>query len=250
MTRSRLPTTALSEVKQLQDERRRLQEAVTALRLEETILRDALSRKRTDPVPALSALYQGEKTDASYIFNTAMAMMGFAVAYLVGATPFVEKVGNGPYGWAFLLLLPMPLWLIATFHSLITLSAMSHGISVRIIENALFAASELRVDRDLVGSAAGDKIMDITQSKAAHKIATFVVYGGVTVLIIGFTAYTLYYAWNVMLVRAPVVEIAIALYSILAVIVALSWLVGLRSIGSVGRDRPLARGSDLAEDPG
>ncbi len=35
-------------------------------------------------VAALGALYQGEKTDASAIFNTAMAMMGVGVAYLVG----------------------------------------------------------------------------------------------------------------------------------------------------------------------
>ena len=39
--------------------------------------------KENDPVIALAALYQGEKTDASYVFNTAMVMMGVAVAYLV-----------------------------------------------------------------------------------------------------------------------------------------------------------------------
>jgi len=193
----------------------------------------------TDPVTALAALYQGEKTDASYVFNTAMAMMGIAVAYLVAAIPFVDNLSHGPFGWLFLLLLPFPLWLIAAFHSLMTLNAMSHGISVRIIEDALFKASELRVNRGLVGSAAGDKIMDITQAKAVHKVTTVVVYGGVAFLVIGFTVYALYSA-NVVLKNnsvalaqvpvVPVVEKAIATYSLLLIMVALSWIVGILMI--------------------
>ena len=145
-----------------------------------------------DRIAALAALYQGEKTDASYLFNTAMAMMGIAVSYVVGAIAFLGTPSRGPMPWLFLLLLPIPLWLIVAFHSLMTLNAMSHGISVRIIEDALFDASELGVDRGLVGSAAGDKIMDITQEKVVHKVTTFVVYAGVAGLVIGFTVYALY----------------------------------------------------------
>jgi len=94
----------------------------------------------------LSALYQGEKTDASGIFNTAMAMMGIAVAYLVGAGPFVDGLSHRTLGWLFVLLLPITLWLILAYQSLIALNAMSHGISVRIIANALLRASGLLVD--------------------------------------------------------------------------------------------------------
>jgi hypothetical protein len=196
--------------------------------------------KVNDRITALSALYQGEKTDASAVFNAAMAMMGIAVAYLVGAIPFVDKITTGPIPWLFLLLLPMPLWLIAAFHSLMTLNAMSHGISVKIIEDALFEESGLRVKRDLVGSAAGDKIMDITQAKAAHIITTVVVYFGVFLLVIGFTAFALYSAMgivdkDVVLVHAHVFEIAIVTYLLLAIIVVISWIVGLHMIKK-GRD--------------
>ncbi len=120
-----------------------------------------------DSVAALGALYQGEKTDASYVFSTAMAMMGIAEAYLVGAIPFVEKLGHEPpepLAWLLLLIIPVPLWLVAAFQSLMTLNAMSHGNSIRIIENALFDASRLRVRRNLVGSAAGDRIMDVREA--------------------------------------------------------------------------------------
>lgn len=196
----------------------------------------------SDCVAGLAALYQGEKTDASYVFNTAMAMMGIAVAYLIGAIPFVGNLGHGPIGWLFLLLLPFPLWLIAAFHSLMTLNAMSHGISVQIIEHALFKASGLPVGaRDLVGSAAGDKIMDITQAKLAHKLTTVVVYGGVAFLVIGFTAYALYSANgivkdDVVLAHSRVIGIAMAGYSLLAIMVSLSWIVGIRMIDK-GRAR-------------
>jgi hypothetical protein len=179
--------------------------------------------KDSDSITALAALYQGEKTDAAYLFNTAMVMMGVAVAYLVGAMTVVGKPNHelNELPWPFLLLLPIPLWLIIAFHSLITVNAMSHGISVRIIEDALFEASQLghRVKRDMVGSAAGDKIMDITQAKPAHILTTVVIYAGVAFLVVGFTAYALYTAWSlvkndVVLVQGRVVGIAITIYFI------------------------------------
>lgn len=182
-----------------------------------------------DHVTALAALYQAEKTDAAGVFNTAMAMMGIGAAYLAAMIPITDKFGVGPLNWLIVLLLPCPLWLIAAFHSLMTLNAMSHGVSVRIIENALFIESGLSVDnRDLVGSAAGDKIMDITQSRLAHQITTFVVYAGVAALVVGFTAYVLYRAWDNVSVNAGVV--AIVGYTLLLIIVVISWVVGMRMI--------------------
>jgi len=190
-----------------------------------------------DRIAALAALYQGEKTDASYLFNTAMAMMGIAVSYVVGAIAFLGTPSRGPMPWLFLLLLPIPLWLIVAFHSLMTLNAMSHGISVRIIEDALFDASELRVDRCLVGSAAGDKIMDITQEKVIHKVTTVVVYAGVAGLVIGFTVYALYSAQGI--VKNDLVWIlAIGAYSLLLIVVAASWIVGVRMINKGRREIP------------
>lgn len=206
-------------------------------------------KKANDRVTALAALYQGEKTDASYVLNTAMVMMGVAVAYLIGAIPFVGSLSEGPTARLFLPLLPFPLWLIVAFHSLMTLTAMSHGVSVRIIEKELFKASELpEAKRDLVGSAAGDKIMDITHAKKfIHKLTTVVVYGGVFFLVSGFTAYALYSANRVVkdgvaLAHTPVVRIAIVTYSLFFIMVSLSWILGIWMIIKDGRrsDKPPA----------
>jgi hypothetical protein len=186
---------------------------------------------------ALGALYQGEKTDASYIFNTAMAMMGVAVAYLVGAIGFVGTIRHGPLAWVFLLLLPMPLWIIIAFHSLVTLNAMSHGISVQIIEQELFDASELSAERKRVGSAAGDRIMDINVSKVVHKITTVFVYLGIGLLVVGFTYYVLDSAYDVIkldptLLRYNAIWTAAVIYALLLVMVGSSWVIGLRDVGA------------------
>ena len=203
-------------------------------------------------VSALSALYQGEKTDASSVFNTAMVMMGAAVAYLLGAVPLLSSLSHGPFPWLFLSLLPFPLWLVMAFHSLITLNAMSHGISVQIIENELFGASGLKarnVKRKLVGSAASDKIMDITQANPAHKVTSYVVYGGVGVLIVGFTIYALYAAIEVVrddpvFAHALVVYVAVGGYPILLLLVIFSWIKGLRVINAGRADIPNSFDSD------
>ncbi len=204
-----------------------------------TILRE------TNAVVALSALYQGEKIDASSVFNTAMAMMGIAVAYLVAATPFVGTLSRDPLAWLFLAILPLPLWLVIAFHSLVTLNAMSHGISVRIVEDALFYLSEVEVvpiptDRNLVGSAAGDRIMDITQSSPVHKLTTKVVYGGVVFLALGFSVYALLAEYHAdqnhrFVISLPAFWVAIAVYSFLLLMVGRSWFVGFRRIHA-GRD--------------
>jgi hypothetical protein len=193
-------------------------------------------KRINNSVTALAALYQAEKADPLNLFNTNLVIMGaIAVTYPVGALQIMDHISHGPITWLFLLLLPAPLWLIVAFHSLMTLNAQSHGISVRIIEDALFEASELRVGRELVGSAAGDKIMDITQSKAIHKLITAVIYGGVADLDIGFTGFALYSANriiqnDIVLVHARVIWVAIGTYLLLMIMVALSWIVGLRII--------------------
>ena len=187
-------------------------------------------------VTALAGLYQGEKTDASYIFNTAMAMMGLAVAYLVGTIPLLSKLQQGPEAWFLLPLLPSPLWLVVAFHSLITLNAMRHGLSVRIIENALFRESGLPADRrGIVGSAAGDLIMDIGKSKIIHKVATVVVYLGVGLLVISFTVYAL--------CAAPpagtyVIRVATIIYSFIFAVALWSWIAGLRALWADGKKNP------------
>jgi hypothetical protein len=125
---------------------------------------------------------------------------------------------------------------MAAHQSILTLCGMNLGISIQIIETALFDASGLRVKREMIGSFAGDKIIDINKQHVVHKLITLIVYGGVGFLSVGFTAYALYLASeavkeNVALVHVPVIAMATVFYSLLACMVGLSWIVGFRLIG-------------------
>ena len=180
-----------------------------------------------ESVSALGAMYQAEKTDGTGIFNVAMALMGLGVAYLVGAISTADKYGSASLPWSAVLLLPIPLWLIAAFNSLMTLNSMSHGVSVQILEDALFTQTKLHHKlRPLVGSRAGDRVMDIQRSKITHKIATIFVYGGVGASVVLYTSGVIYQAWH----HVPrwISVCAILGYSLAVLIVFTSWVGGFR----------------------
>ena len=61
-----------------------------------------------DTSGALGALYQSEKADASSISNVAMAMMGIAATYVIGAISLVDKYGTDAFPWIVVVLLPRP----------------------------------------------------------------------------------------------------------------------------------------------
>lgn len=150
---------------------------------------------KEEPVSALGALYQGEKSDATGIFNVAMAMMGIAAAYIVAAVGIFGQLDST--SWIVVIALPIPLWLIAGFHSLLTLNGMMHGASVQILENHLYRETDLPPGaRKYVGSKGADRIMDIGQSHPIHKVTTAFVYGGVALAVVGFTGLAVYNAWG------------------------------------------------------
>lgn len=192
-----------------------------------------------DKVASLAALYQAEKADAASTFNVAMSLMGIGAAYIVVAIGYVGRFGTHslpPYAAAFA---PAPLWLIAVFQSLITLSAMMHGVSVHIIENELFREAGLPEElRKYVGTRSGDMIMDIRQSKLVHAIATIFVYAGVAAMIVAFTVYAVNQAWAGL--SAVFRVIIVIIYSLAVIIVGLSWIIGLMKANEAGAHMDLS----------
>ena len=177
-------------------------------------------------IRAVGALYQGEKADATGIFNVAMAMMGIAAAYLVGAVGYINNLGAtnlGPLAF----LLPAPLWLILAYNSLLTLNSMMHGSSVRILEDQLFSLAAFDPAlRGFIGSKGGDRIMDARESHPSHKWATRLAFGGLGVGILAFTIYILWSAWNSVHV---IIALAIAgVYAIAMAVILWSWKNGDR----------------------
>src|SRR6476469_237053 len=183
-----------------------------------------------DTSGALGALYQSEKADASSISNVAMAMMGIAATYVIGAISLVDKYGTDSFPWIVVVLLPAPLWLVAAYHSLIALTGMCRSRSVQIIEGELFDLSGIPGGlRGAIGTMSGDQIMDIEHSKPAHRVATAFVYFGVAMSVIGYTLFAIVRSWEHLGSTARIV--APAFYAMALLIVAASWTVGLREVG-------------------
>jgi len=200
-----------------------------------------------DTSGALGALYQSEKADASSISNVAMAMMGIAATYVIGAISLVDKYGSDSFPWIVAVLLPAPLWIVAAYHSLIALTGMSRSRSVQTIETALLKLSGIpEEERDGIGTKAGDKIMDIQHSKPAHRVATAFVYAGVAMSVVGYTLFAIVRSWEHLGLTARMA--APAFYVLALLIVAASWAVGLREFGPpVNHSRCPTCGSSVAE---
>lgn len=196
-----------------------------------------LDAKPSDSLMALCALYQGEKTDMASILSSAMAMMGLGLAYMAGSLVFLNSSSRGHPSYLVAVLIPLPLWLVVAYHSLVTLNAMGHSLSVTIIEDALFRDSGLQVPREWIGTAASDEIMDINKQGVVHKIATYVVYGGVLVLAVGFTIFALWFAIDTSwgddsVLHKCVFTTALVGYLLLGAESIASWIVGIQKIGA------------------
>jgi hypothetical protein len=182
-----------------------------------------------DTSGALGALYQSEKADASSISNVAMAMMGIAATYVIGAISLVDKYGTDAFPWIVVVLLPAPLWLVAAYHSLIALTGMCRSRSVQIIEDKLFDLSGIpQGRRGSIGTMSGDQIMDIQHSKPAHRVATSFVYAGVAMAVIGYTLFAIVRSWEHL--GSTTRMLAPAFYVLALLVVAASWAVGLHVV--------------------
>lgn len=156
----------------------------------------------SNKVEALGAMYQGEKTDSIGIFNVSMLMMAIVVGYIGTSLTLSGDFGEG-VPWSMVLLLPFPLWLIATYQSLVALSGMTHGISLGILEEALYRETGLPTPGEeheelqgYVGSQMSNRIMDINHAKPLHQLTSGFVYGGFYFAIIGYTAYIVVDSWR------------------------------------------------------
>jgi hypothetical protein len=147
--------------------------------------------------------------------------------------------------WKVVLLLPVPLWLIAAYHSLVALGGMTHGISLSILEYSLYRESNLPPDdkdkapdeqlQKYVGSRLGDRIMDIGQATWPHKIASIFVYAGFYLGIVGYTASVIAAAWDH--VSGGTSAVTIVGYTLALAIVATSWRQGFRLLNKGNRTR-------------
>jgi hypothetical protein len=177
-------------------------------------------------VAALTALYQAERADNASMFNTILAMLAAGLAYFAGTLALSNNFGS--LGTVAVAVLPAPLWVVTAFHAVLFGAASKRTRSALRLEDKLYELTGMdKVDRDSIGSAAGERVHNIKIAPLAYKIVLVIAYGGSNMLIIMYTAYALVYV-----ARISMGGLAVALVVYVAILAAVgyAWIYNIRHV--------------------
>ncbi|MFF3561610.1 hypothetical protein ACFYXS_16365 [Streptomyces sp. NPDC002574] len=123
--------------------------------------------------------------------NIGLALVGVGATYAVGTLAFADKFGS-VVPWPLVPALPLLMWMIAAFHSQLTICAMLNAVTIQRIEKELLLRTGLTQSiQDVIGYTPTEKITNIMVSRLPHKITTVITYAGVFFVVAGYTAYVL-----------------------------------------------------------
>jgi hypothetical protein len=160
-------------------------------------------------------------------------MLGAGITYLVATAPFARSLAEKlatqfPRShWVpgtFLASLPLLLFIIAAYHSLLTLEAIFRTVSARAIEVELVSRTDLDPKKVRLGARASDYVLDLRQQPPCFKLATGITYGGVILIVAVYAVAMLIMSIHYI---HEGVWIPIVVYSILTAFITQSWLDGL-----------------------
>jgi hypothetical protein len=140
-------------------------------------------------VAAIVGLYQSERADNMSIGSAVMAVIGGAIAY-VGLTS-LAGAPNQVFGNASILpFLPLPLWALVIYQSVLIGISMLRASSIRILEERLVEAAGLAASvRSIVGLAGTECVTNITDKggRWGHRLPMLTTNGFVAVSAIAYT---------------------------------------------------------------
>jgi hypothetical protein len=84
----------------------------------------SVSKDNGPSVATTAALYQAERSDASAVMSTSLALVGAGAAYLVGTIALWDKFSLLK---EWIVLLPFPLVCVSAFHSLLVAASVTKG---------------------------------------------------------------------------------------------------------------------------
>jgi hypothetical protein len=190
-------------------------------------------KEATGPETALIAIYQTDQARISAVGSVTLTMLGAGITYLVATAPFARSLAETlakqfpRSDWVpgtFLASLPLLLFIVAAYHSLLTLEAIFRTVSARAIEVELVSAAGLDKKKVRFGAGASDHVLDLRQQPIPFKLATGIAYGGIVLIVA-------VYAVAMLIMSVHYIHgwvwIPIAVYSALTVLIVQSWLYGL-----------------------
>lgn len=123
-----------------------------------------------------------------------------------------------------------PAWTVGAYHVLIVANVFAHNRSVKILERELVSVAGLYGEAPSAGARAGDEVTNIKTQPWVLRPQTIISYGGIYLLILGFTVYciadanrlTSHHPWTVEVVGFT------ALYAVFAILITCAWIHVLR----------------------
>lgn len=186
-------------------------------------LSDLERDRATEAVEALSSLYQADRSDNSTNLSASLALLGANIAYAGVTLAFSDQFSK--LNDTLVVLLPIPLWIVAAFHSLIVSAGMLRAVSIQVLERELIRRAKIPDDvKIVVGYQAPEGVMNIKPAAWVHKLAIVLANGGSGLIAIPYTVYILFSREIEGMLRGG----ALFVYVFVALITALSWTEGLK----------------------
>jgi hypothetical protein len=194
---------------------------------------EARPKEAASSEAALIAIYQMDQERISAVGNVTLTILGAGLTYLVATAPFARSLAETlakqfpRSDWVpgtFLASLPLLLFIIASYHSLLTLEAIFRTVSARAIEVELLSIAHLDPEKVRFGAGASDYVLDLRQQPIRFKLATGISYGGIVLIVAVYAVAML--IMSVHYIHKEV-WIPVVVYSVLTVLIAQSWLYGL-----------------------
>lgn len=167
-------------------------------------------------IAALTPIYAADRADNSA--GEVFAILGAGAAYITATLAFSGQIFRsigllGPF-------LPLPLWIMAAYQSLLTGVAIVRSLSIRAVEIKLLSGTNFSVQQArVIGLQSSERVINVNDASLIHKAVSFATYGGIMLMICAYTVFVILTDPNITVAWRI---ITYAGYALLAILVILS----------------------------
>ena len=139
-------------------------------------------------IAALTPIYTADRADNSA--GEVFAILGVGAAYVTATLAFSSQIFRS-IGWLGPFL-PLPLWIMVAYQSLLTGVAMVRSLSIRAIEGKLLESTDFSEQQSrAIGLQSSERVVNVSDASFIHKAISFATYGGIVLMICAYTLFVI-----------------------------------------------------------
>ena len=139
-------------------------------------------------IAALTPIYTADRADNSA--GEVFAILGVGAAYVTATLAFSSQIFRS-IGWLGPFL-PLPLWIMVAYQSLLTGVAMVRSLSIRAIEGKLLESTDFSEQQSqAIGLQSSERVINVSDASFIHKAISFATYGGIVLMICAYTLFVI-----------------------------------------------------------